>query len=85
MEIKQERKENMLTIAPIGRIDSATSGELSDFIDQNVTSEIEKIILNFEDVDFISSKGLRVIISLYKNLEKVHRTFSNENPIARIL
>lgn len=68
MIIRQSRKENELTVSPEGRLDSATSGEFQEFLTENFTADIEKLILDFSGVDFISSKGIRVIVAVYKNL-----------------
>ena len=68
MIINHKKTEDILTIAPEGRIDSVTSGEFEAFIDQQLTDDVRKLSLDFSGVDFISSKGLRVIVSLYKKL-----------------
>jgi len=68
MTINHSRNEKNLVVSPIGRLDSATSGEFSDFLSQNFTDDVEKLTLDFSNVDFISSKGLRVIVSTYKSL-----------------
>ena len=68
MTINQIKDGSNLTIIPVGRLDSTTSDEFSDFINCSFTDEIEKLILDFTDVDFISSKGLRVLVTLHKSL-----------------
>ena len=68
MEFDLLNRDGVVTISPNGRIDSATSGEFSSFIGENFKEESKKLILNFENVDFISSVGLRIIVSVYKNL-----------------
>lgn len=51
-----------------GRIDTVTSPELENAI-KEVLGSAKKLILNFKDIDYISSAGLRVILWAYKQLE----------------
>lgn len=68
MTIEQNKNGSELTIRPVGRLDSVTSGDLYDCLEQNFTPEISNLVLDFSKVDFISSKGLRVLVSVCKNL-----------------
>lgn len=68
MVINVSKKQNEIVIAPVGRLDSSTSDEFSEFLNKNFTEDIEKLVLDFKEIDFISSKGLRVIVSTYKAL-----------------
>lgn len=80
MEIEQIKNENGLIVTPHGRLDSATSGEFADSIDRGFTDDCKTLVINFEDVDFISSKGLRVIVSAYKNLNGRKMEIIGANP-----
>lgn len=80
MEIKTERKENELTVIPVGRLDSATSGDFAEALEKNFTEDVKKLIIDFSEVDFISSKGLRVIVSVYKELGEREMEITGANP-----
>lgn len=80
MTIKQAKNGNELTVTPVGRLDSATSGEFESFLNVNFTSDVEKLILDFSEIDFISSKGLRIIVSVYKTLNGRKLEIINTNP-----
>lgn len=82
MEIKTflNEADMELKIAPIGRLDSMTSKDFSDCIEENFTGDIKKLVIDFADVDFISSKGLRVIVTTYKNLEGRKMVICGANP-----
>ena len=69
MTLKQKKNGDILTIIPEGRLDSSTSGEFAEYIEAGFTGDIKKLVLDFSGVDFISSKGLRVIVSVYKGLD----------------
>lgn len=60
--------EKSITVKPVGRLDSTTSDEFSEFVSQHFTEEFDSLVIDFGEVDFISSKGLRVLVSIYKQL-----------------
>ena len=68
MTIDLKREEKHLTIIPHGRLDSVSSDSFKACIDENFQAADELLTLDFSDVAFISSKGLRVMVSIYKNL-----------------
>ena len=68
MIIERKIENDRLTISPMGRLDSATGDEFKAAIDENLTGEIKTLVIDFGGVDFISSKALRVIVSVYKSL-----------------
>lgn len=79
MTIEKKSENGILTITPIGRVDSATSDGLSAFMEQYFTPDIQKIIFDFSGVDFISSKGLRIIVTVYKSLNGREMEIVNAN------
>ena len=67
LQVSGTMKNNSLTIKVEGRVDSASAPELEKEIfslcEQNPS---EKVILDAEKLDYISSAGLRVILKLKK-------------------
>ncbi|MEE8479913.1 MAG: STAS domain-containing protein, partial [Desulfobacterales bacterium] len=53
-----------------GNLNSNTSPELEDKIFEAIKNESKNMILDFEDLDYISSAGLRVIMKTAKNLKQ---------------
>ena len=68
MELKHMLEDGTLTVTPAGRLDSATSDSFSEYILSLFTEDIKTLIIDFSEIDFISSKGLRVLVALYKQL-----------------
>ena len=64
MKIDKNLDGNILTIALEGRLDTNTSPEL----EKELTSldGIEKLVFDFEKLEYISSAGLRIVLSLQK-------------------
>ena len=56
-----------------GRVDSATAPQLLEALNAKVESGRYKIILDFSELDFISSAGLRVMISIQKICKRYNR------------
>lgn len=79
MVINSTDEGKVLTVAPEGRLDSTTSGEFHEYLNENFTMDFEKLIIDFADVDFISSKGLRVIVSVFKELNGREMEIINAN------
>lgn len=70
MEITTEPKDNnILVIYLNGRLDATTSGGLQKEINQLIEADNIKILINFEKLDYISSAGLRVLITTVKLLQ----------------
>ena len=79
MKISHVINGTELTVKLEGRLDSATSGEFSDFIEEHFVGDINDLMLDFADVDFISSKGLRVLVTIFKNLGNRKMEIINAN------
>ncbi len=71
MEVSAKGLGAQLIIKAKGRIDTTTAAEygtsINDFLDDS-TSEIKELILDFSEIDYISSIGLRVLLELQKRM-----------------
>lgn len=65
MEIKELRENEKLTICVIGSLDSITSSDLEEFIRDNIEG-VKELVLDFKDLDYVSSAGLRVLLVTLK-------------------
>ncbi len=68
MEIIINHNEE-LNIKLIGRLDTTTSSLLDQKLKEEKIDEA-KIVLDFSELEYISSAGLRIILALKKNLDK---------------
>ena len=69
MTITKNRNGASLTIAVSGRLDTMTSPELEAVIDAE-TENAAEVILDFSELEYISSAGLRVLLSTQKKMNK---------------
>lgn len=67
MNIKKKNEGSTLTIIISGRIDTVTAPEVDSFVNQNLDG-VETLILDFKEVNYVSSAGLRVLLSLQKKM-----------------
>ena len=63
-----EKKDAVLTVKPKGRLDTATSPLLESELRQSLDG-IQEVIMDFTDVEYISSGGLRVLLATEQMME----------------
>ena len=68
MKIEKIFDEKDLTMKVEGRIDTITSQELEESLNENLEN-INSLTLDFEELEYISSAGLRVLIATQKKLK----------------
>ena len=68
MNIVKNYNEKELTLAIEGRIDTITSQELDEEINVEL-GNFDSLIMDFSDLEYISSAGLRVLIATQKKLK----------------
>lgn len=70
MTITQKTENELLTMELDGRLDTNTAPALELEINNSVTSEIKKLVLDFKKLQYISSAGLRVLLAAQKKMNK---------------
>lgn len=65
MIINKTVEESKLVLAPVGRLDTTTAPELDKELDASLEG-IKTLVIDFKDVAYISSAGLRVILKAKK-------------------
>lgn len=69
MKIYSENMGSTLCLTLSGRLDTSTAPQLETEI-KNSLDGIEKLELDFAGVDYVSSAGLRVLLSAQKTMQK---------------
>ena len=67
MEISKNAAETVIRIC--GRLDTVTAPALDKAINEDL-GEVENLILDVKDMEYISSAGLRVLLSAQKKMQK---------------
>ena len=73
MEIGERRQANMLVLRPVGRIDDLTSAEFQSRLLAAVTSTADVLVVDFSSVEYISSAGLRALMTASRLKPKERR------------
>lgn len=70
MTINVNKEGEKLVVLPEGRIDTVTAPEFSKTIDNSIDG-VKDLVIDFEKVEYISSAGLRVLLTTQKNMAKI--------------
>ena len=68
MEISTSKADSVTIIRLAGDLDTNTSGPAQDSINEIIDGGADDILINLEDVGFVSSAGLRVFLATAKRL-----------------
>ena len=66
MEISKSLNGSSLIVAILGRLDTTTAPMLEAEFKQSITNDVKELVLDFKDVEYISSAGLRVLLAAQK-------------------
>ncbi|NOU48181.1 MAG: STAS domain-containing protein [Bacteroidales bacterium] len=75
LEIVLEKLSDELIIKCTGRLDANRAGQLNDYVDRLVREGHYQISLDLTGVEYLSSVGIRTLISQNKNLSAVNGYF----------
>ncbi len=76
MDINTERDGGTLIAKTGGRVDGTNATEFQDSLKNVINPDDKAVILNFEDLSYISSAGLRVILLTAKDMRTANVKFA---------
>jgi anti-sigma B factor antagonist len=83
VEITTKEYRRVAVVSVSGRIDTSTSTQF----EETITSMIDKghfnLVMDFSDVDFLSSSGLRILVTTRKKLREMGGDIVLANPSQR--
>ena len=68
IEIKKKAEETIIEI--VGRLDTVTAPALDKTINEDI-GDTKNLVLDVKGVEYISSAGLRVLLSAQKKMQKI--------------
>jgi len=71
MKLDNKSSGDVMIVLPTGRLDAPSSEELKADMERLIGEGWRKIVANLEGVDYISSSGLRVMLSALKKLRSL--------------
>ncbi|MDO4811823.1 MAG: STAS domain-containing protein [Eubacteriales bacterium] len=69
LEIQKKQNSNALVLALQGRLDTTTAPQLEETLKDSLDS-VTELTLDFADLQYISSAGLRVLLAAQKTMNK---------------
>lgn len=84
MQIATHDHGAVSVVAVSGRVDSSTAPDLESALKKLVEAEKTQIVLDLLDVEYMSSAGLRAMVSTLKAVKRVNGDLRVANPSARV-
>ena len=75
LSINKTAKENKLTISLNGEVDASNSVELDEVIQEALHANVKYILVEGNNLDYISSAGLGVFMSYLEDFQEYQITF----------
>lgn len=69
MEINNRKEKEIMVVSVSGRIDAITAPDFENHLDKLITGGDKLLLINLSDLNYISSAGLRSILSSAKKLK----------------
>lgn len=69
MNIEKAENGTEVTLSLSGRLDTTTAPQLEETVQESLTGT-EKLIMDFEKLEYLSSAGLRVLLTAHKAMMK---------------
>lgn len=70
LSIETDNTQTISVMKVKGRVDSETAPALEDALTQLLQNNKNKIVLNLQDVNYMSSAGLRAMVKAYQSANK---------------
>lgn len=70
MELSLTHLDHVVTVAPKGRIDSTTAKQFGDRLHDVITGGCRHVIIDFQNVQYISSAGFRSLLVADAHLQE---------------
>lgn len=67
MEINVEQQGRVTIVRPVGFVDAVTAGALGDALSAQMQAGNSCLVVDLEQVDYMSSAGLRVLLASLKS------------------
>lgn len=71
LDIDVEEKKNAIILRLTGRLDAFSSAVLEKKFSQLLEKKIKTILVDFSDVDYLSSAGMRLLLSATKQMKEI--------------
>ena len=74
MQIRETKRNDVLVVEPVGRLDSSTARTLDRALSAAVQRGDRSIVLDCQALDYVGSMGLSVLLAAAKRAKAAHGT-----------
>jgi anti-sigma B factor antagonist len=82
--INVDKLKRVVLVTVDGRIDSTNASELDNVLKSTMSDGSYNIVVNLNDVDYMSSAGLRALVSALRECKKHRGELGISSPSARV-
>jgi len=76
MELIEEVQGRVVVVTARGRLDGSTSQAFATRLETLTARPEPRLVVDFSGIDFVSSAGLRVVLSVLKRVKAAHGMFA---------
>ncbi|MDE0249764.1 MAG: STAS domain-containing protein [Gammaproteobacteria bacterium] len=73
--MREEALSDLKVISVAGRIDGVTAQEFHEAINQEFLDPVQHVVMDFKELTYINSAGLRTVLLVAKELRKAGKKF----------
>ena len=88
MELTEESRAGVTVVTARGRLDGASSGMFAERVGRLASGARPRLVIDFAGVDFVSSAGLRAVLTLVKKVRAANGVFALcavQGPVREVL
>lgn len=68
LKITHTKENGTLSLKLTGRLDTTTAVQLDELLGTELDDEVKELLFDFEELEYISSAGLRVLLAAQKKM-----------------
>src|SRR5262245_38200323 len=76
MQISDESVGGVCVVTARGRLDGAAAGPFGERVQALISPERPKMLIDFSGIDFVTSAGLRVVLTILTRIKSVNGLFA---------
>ena len=88
MELVEEVQGRVVVVSARGRLDGSTSQAFGARLEKLAATSEPRLVVDFSGIDFVSSAGLRVVLTVLKRVKAAHGMLalcSVQDPVREVL
>jgi len=88
MEITGESVDGVSVVTARGRLDGVASGPFTERVQALIGTERPRLLIDFAGIDFVSSAGLRAVLTILKRVKSLNGAFALcgvQKPVREVL